>query len=167
MPTITKSTVDKTLVGVAFYDQPGLIYPRWALVLHQKHYNSRSVRVYQIRRHNDDDWALDHRMCHLKDLGDLIGVLHLTVSPYHIDVLDTLVQTFPAGKASLNPGQVFAWGPSAWVIRALSELHDYDYAIIPGRFRARHFWDEGVEWSFVLRRKSAVEGIPMILWPTT
>jgi len=158
-------TSTQTLVGIAFYDQPSRQYPRWALVLHRRHYDSQRVRVYQIRKDNDD-WVLDHKKCPLKALGDLIGVLHLTISPYDINVLDELLQAYPAGKESMNPGQVFAWSPSAWVIRALIDMHESRFAVIPGRFRHRTFWEEGSELSFILREESETEGMRIMSWPT-
>jgi len=163
----TSKSTSQTLVGIAFYHQPNLRLPRWALVLHRKRYDSKHVRVYQISKNiANDEWVLDHKKCHLEDLGDLIGVLHLTVSPHDINRLDQLLRAYPAGKESKNPGQVFAWSPSGWVIRALIEMHEEGFAIIPGKFRSRHLWEVGVELSYVLREKSATQRMPIIFWPT-
>lgn len=160
-------STSQTLVGIAFYNKPGnLQCPHWSLVLHRTHYDSKRVRVYQIRRHNDD-WVLDHRKCHLTDLGDLIGVLHMTVSPHDIDDLDGLIRDYPAGNADHNPGQVFVWSDSAWVIRALYDMDCDEVAIIPGRFRVRSFWEMGIEKCHALREEPRIRGkIPIISWPT-
>ena len=160
--------VRPTMVGIAFYNQPNLRLPRWALVLHPRRYDSEHVRVYQIcKRSNGEDWIVDHRICHLNALGDLIGVLHMTVSPYDLEILDTLLQTYPPGKEGSNPGQVFVWSPSAWVIRALSDLHENEYAIIPGKYRDRTAWEMATELCSMLRRmKPKAEKMRIISWPT-
>ena len=165
---MSQSTVAQTMVGIAFYNQPNLQHPRWALVLHRKHYDSKHVRVYQICKNTDDndEWFTDHKKCYLEDLGDLIGIVHLTVSPYRIDRLDGLLQDQPAGKAGDNPGQVFAWSPSAWVIRAIIKMHEAGFAIVPGQFRRRNVWGVAVELCSVLREKSASQKMPIVCWPS-
>ena len=91
----------------------------------------------------------------------------MTVSPRDTDDLDGLIRDYPAGKANHNPGQVFVWSDSAWVIRSLYDMDRDEVAIIPGRFRVRSFWEMGIEKCITLREKPRSQRrIRIISWLT-
>lgn len=108
-------------MGVALYER-SRGFPTWALIFHSKRFSADDVRIYRVVN-DSKNWFSDFRICALKEVGPLVGVLRVArIRVPSLEILDMFMSCFPPGAKENNSSFEAIWSSSSWVIRAMEHF---------------------------------------------